>query len=393
MVYAVAIGALFAFVVLVVIRRSRRPLDAEGASRQVAALIKRRSRGQKGAGDSGSQASLLLYCPSRGIDVVARAEGVTTDAFHVASVGKLFTAVLIGRLIDEGAISLETAAATVLDPGTMDELFTVDGVDYQAKVTVRHLLGHTSGIADAFEDPCRDGKNLFDLMIAEPERVWTPQSLLDFAREQVTPVGTPGERYHYSDTGYIILGLLVEKLRGAAFHEVLHREIFEPLGMTRSWMPYRSSPAEGSEEFRPAYINGADVSSLPSITADWTGGGVASTERDLLRFSLALWNGELISRQLLGEMTKPVGRFNLGMHYGLGLMEYRFGEFLFLLQGLPHMYGHMGILSTQLFCEPEEGIHVIATLGSDKAHSTSVRLVLAALQIARRTKTPVPNKG
>jgi D-alanyl-D-alanine carboxypeptidase len=271
-----------------------------------------RTAGQRRPGRA--EASLLLHCPSRGLDVLARADDASTDAFHVASVGKLFTAVLVGRLIDKGTVSLETKVGDALESGVLDRLFVIAGVDHQNEVTVRHLLGHTSGAADYFEDPCRDGKNMLHLILAEPERKWTPQSLLEFAREQQSAVGTPGERYHYSDTGYIILGLLVEKLEGRPFHEVLHREIFEPLKMERSWMPYRSSPAVGGEEFRPAYLEGTDVSRFPSITGDWTGGGVASTERDLLRFSLALWNGELVSRQLLSEMTQPVGRFSLGMH-------------------------------------------------------------------------------
>ena len=216
---------------------------------------------------------------------------------------------------------------------------------------------------------------------------------MDFAREQINAVGTPGEGYRYSDVGYVILGLLVEKLRGRPFHEVLHRDIFEPLNMERSWMPYRSSPAVGEENIRRAFLQGTDVSGFPSITADWTGGGVASTERDLLRFSRALWNGELLSGQLLDEMTKSLGRFNLGMHYGLGFMEYRFGEFLFLLKGLPHMYGHMGVLSTQLFCEPKEDIHVVVNLASDKAHASSVRLVISALRMARRTYKAANQNG
>ena len=391
--YLVLFGVVVILVVFFVVRRSRRPLSADAVASKIDAMVRRLGRKAGDSSPGRREASLLLHYPTRGLDVLAEAEGLSIDAFHVASVGKLFTAVLVGRLIDEGAISLETTVATVLDPGVIEGLFVVEGEDHRHEVTVRHLLGHTSGLGDYFEDPCRDGKNMVDLIVSEPERRWTPETLLGFARDQLTAVGTPGERYRYSDVGYVILGLLVEKLRGRPFHEVLHRDIFEPLNMERSWMPYRSSPAVGEENIRRAFLQGTDVSGFPSITADWTGGGVASTERDLLRFSRALWNGELLSGQLLDEMTKSLGRFNLGMHYGLGFMEYRFGEFLFLLKGLPHMYGHMGVLSTQLFCEPKEDIHVVVNLASDKAHASSVRLVISALRMGRRTYTPAKEKG
>ncbi len=336
----------------------------------------------------GTVASLYVHSPSRGITVKLQADSdgpVATAAppFHGASVGKLFTAAVVGMMVDEGTVTFDTPVASVLDPGVLDGLFVVDGIDYQDTVTVAHLLSHTSGAADYYGDSGVNGFSVSDLMVNEPERRWSPAELVDFSRREQSAVGTPGDRYHYSDTGYIVLGLLIEAVSGQAFTEVLAERIFEPLGMDRTWMPFRSVPLTGSTELRAAWVQGTEVSTFPSITADWSGGGVASTEEDLIRFSTALWSGRLVSPATLQAMTVYDHQFMKGVDYGLGIMRYRFGEFFFLLKDYPDMVGHMGVLGTQLFYDPVNDLHIVISLGSDAAIEDSVRLLIRALGMVR----------
>lgn len=340
-----------------------------------------------GSAPDRSEASILVYSPKLGLDILARAADGGREAFHVASVGKLFTAVLVGRLIDRGRLDFETRVAGLLPPGTLDGLFVVDGVDRQAEVTVDQLLAHRSGIADYFSDPASGGETVFDLMTREPDRTWTPAQLLDFVRTRQRAVAPPGESFHYSDSGYVVLGLVVEALEGRPFHEVLSEELFVPLGMEDSWMPGRSLPASGGPTaIRPAYIQGVEVSAFPSISADWAGGGVASTERDLLRFQLALRSGALLSDRTLARLETFDGEFLKGIRYGRGIMEYRFGDFFFLLGGYPDMVGHMGVLGTQLFYDPTDDLHIVVSLGTDAGEEASVRLLIEALGLALKAR-------
>ena len=329
-----------------------------------------------------AEASILIHSDRLGIHELLRADPQAPDAYHVASVGKTFTAVLIGRLVDSGRLRFEDSVAPLLAPGRLDGLFVFKGVDHQAEVTVDQLLAHTSGTADYFADPAGKDGTIFVHMVREPEHFWTPDELLDFSRDHQKAVNAPGKAYHYSDTGYIILGLIVEKLYGAPFEAVLARELFQPLAMDRSFMPFRSEPASGSAApIRKAWLQGSEVSTFRSISADWAGGGAASTEEDLLKFQKALWEGRLVSGATFEHMKTFDNKFQKGIYYGRGFMQFRFGEFMFLLSSWPKMMGHIGILSTHMLYDPKEDIHIIVNFGSTAGMESSVRLVIDVLGI------------
>lgn len=379
-VVAVVVVALAA-VVLVLSSRGRRGGDA--ASAGIARALEKAVRGRPDRAD----ASVLVVDERRGLHVLVRSNPSGPDAFHVASIGKVFTAVLVGKLVDAGRIGLDDRVAPLLPPGTLDGLFVVDGVDHQGEVTVAQLLAHTSGAADCFADPASGGSTVSRLIATEPDRAWTPADLLDFSRTQQSAVGAPGRAFHYSDTGYVVLGLLVERLYGVPFETALDREILAPLGMDRTWMPYRGSPRVGAAgPLRAAWLGGVEVSGFRSVTADWAGGGIASTEEDLAKFQAALWSGKLVSEATLASFRRFDAVFQKGIAYGKGLMELRFGEFFFLLRGYPKMAGHMGVLGTQMFTDPASGLQVVVNLGSDAAMEDSVRLIITVVGIVQRMR-------
>lgn len=318
-------------------------------------------------------AGLVVSSSPMGLNLALRASPDGPEAFHAASVGKLFTTVLIARLIDDGRLTLDTKVAPLLPPGTLDGLFVYKGNDHQSEVTVRHLLGHTSGAGDYFADP--------GVLARNPETLWTPEQILDLARTGEAAVGPPGQTFHYSDTGFVVLGLVVESLRGRPFHESLREEILVPLSMDRTWMPYRNEPTKGPQELRQAWLGGRDVSTMRGISLDWSGGGVATTEADLLTFQRALWSGTLVSPATWSQLQRFDHRFQPGIQYGLGVMRLRFGEFFFLLDHYPSMTGHMGILSTYLFYDPTRDLSIVATLGTDAAMEEGVRLIIDVLTV------------
>ncbi|MGM0385079.1 MAG: serine hydrolase domain-containing protein, partial [Actinomycetota bacterium] len=177
--------------------------------------------------------------------------GPRETPFHGASIGKAATAVLVMQLVDDGVISLGSHATDLLPAGTLDGLYVVDGVDRASEVTVEQLLTHTSGVGDYFEGRTTAGPRVTELIIREPDRFWEPADLLEFTRTRQRPVGRPGERFSYSDTGYILLGLLLEHVTGRAFHDLLHERIFRPLGMADSYLMFRSEPDSGARPLAP----------------------------------------------------------------------------------------------------------------------------------------------
>jgi D-alanyl-D-alanine carboxypeptidase len=307
--------------------------------------------------------------------------------FHAASVGKLFTATLIARLIEEGRLAWDSRVAELLPPEELRGLFEWHGADRSGDVTVAMLLSHTSGVADYFDDTGRSRKSVSALLAEEPHRLWSVEQLLDFSRNEQRPVGPPGARFHYSDTGYLLLGRIIEVLRGLPFHIALKQGIFEPAGMRDAYMLLREPAPLGTPPLRPAYLRGVDLAGSNALSADWSGGGVALSAADLLAFCEALNSGRLLRPETLERMADFRWRFRQGVGYGYGIMELRFGEFFPLLKSWPRMRGHMGVLGIQCFWDPSDGTVIIVSLSNDRAMAESVKLLITALGILRRIKT------
>lgn len=295
--------------------------------------------------------------------------------FHAASVGKLATATLIAQLVDEGRISPDTPITRLLPTDELRGLFVINGEDYAREVTVEQLATHTSGVADYFEGKAIGSPPLIELALSEPDRFWTPSDLLNFSRDRQRPFARPGARFHYSDTGYILLGRIIEELQGTDFHDEVHRRIFTPLDMQNSFFAFRTRPASGHSTMQPLWLGTTDISTFTSVSCDWSGGGIAFTADDLATFTRALFAGNLVSPASRDWMTEQRNRFRLGLRYGAGTMEVRFGEFFFPFRSLPRLVGHIGILAAHAFYDPVHDTTVVLNFGSTKQMGTSFRVL------------------
>jgi D-alanyl-D-alanine carboxypeptidase len=367
-------------------KRGFSPEEAEESlARSVAKLRKRH--------DEFADTGMTLSAPSVDFHAAFGADREPEKSvFHVASVGKLFTTALIGMLLDDGRLGREAPIVKLLPAALLNGLFEIDGSDYRDRVTVAHLLSHTSGVADYWEDPIYvDGRKAKEsaayLAQQEPDRSWTPKELLAWTGERQRPVARPGERFHYSDTGFVLLGLIAEEIEGAPFHALLSKRMFAPLEMVHASMPGRSRPADpATPEMRPLWIEGANLAGKASLTVDWAGGGVTTTSEELIRFARAFHDGTLLSGETLAWLREFNWKFRRGIAYGHGVMEMRFGEFVPLLRSLPRMSGHMGVTGVQLFANPKDRTVISISTGTTRGISRSVRLLIAAAGAVQKLK-------
>lgn len=239
----------------------------------------------------------------------------TLDRFRVGSLTKPMVATLILQLADEGGLSLDDALARFL-PGLLP-----DG----DRLTLRQLLNHTSGLGDYIDDP-----GFIDAVFTQPSRVWSPQELVAIANAMPRTF-TPGAagRWEYSNTNYILLGLVAEAAGGEAIAALLRRRVFEPLAMTSTYYGTETSLVA---PFAQGYVdlNGLDdfaVGTLVSPTVAGAAGAVVSTAGDLLRFVEALAAGELVlpASHAARLTTVPASRVRLpgeaiDFEYGLGVL-------------------------------------------------------------------------
>ena len=244
------------------------------------------------------------------------------------------------------------------------------GKDHSGEVLVRHLLNHTSGIADYYEDRPISGKPIKKLIIEEPDRFWKPEDTIDFTRRNQKAVSAPGKKFHYSDTGYNLLGKIIENITEKHFHENLHDEIFNPLGMDDSCLFHFSVPKNKSpHKIADIFIGDHEVSAYRSVTIDWAGGGVVSTTEDLLRFHSALVKNVLIKRETFDLCGNDFGKFGPGMYYGYGILFLDIGRMTFILPKKLNMWGNFGSIGAYMFYNPAYDVYIIGSFN----HSAYVR--------------------
>lgn len=316
-----------------------------------------------------------IFSNKLGIDYAFASEA--PRPFHAASVGKVFVAALLLQLAGERKLALDQLVSEILPTDLLGGLFVVDGEDYSQKVTIRHLATHTSGINDYFDSKSSQRSSFIEQVISQPDHFWKPDELLDYTRKYQQAVGRPGEKFLYSDTGFVLLGKVLEKVSGAHYEDLLYQNIFKPLGMKSSYL-YGHPIDLKSTEKAPLFVNSVDVSKMTSLTCDWAGGGVVTTTDDLLLFQKALIDGKF--GDLNAEQEGFIHTFQRGIHYGFGLMELRFNEFFFLLRGMPEMRGHIGITATHMFYDDINDIHYIMNFGSDKRMVESFRVLIKISQ-------------
>ncbi len=301
--------------------------------------------------------------------------------FHAASVGKLVTTALIAQLVEADALAFTTRVVDVLGGTEVQGLFT----DPDA-VTVEHLLTHTSGIADYFDGKVTRGVPVAKEAVMHPQRRWTPAELVAVSRERQRPVGRPGERFAYSDTGFVVLGRVLEEVTSSAFEALVHDRIAERLGLGSMFLPMRTTPAAGSTEIAPAWLGRTEVSQFPSLTLDWAGGSIAATSADWLTFGSALFGGQLVSVATLTELTRERNRFHRGLRYGAGTMTVHFDGFAPWLRGWPRLVGHLGVTAAHLWHDPATGTTITLNLGSTRAMARSFQTLFGVVGLLRKLR-------
>jgi D-alanyl-D-alanine carboxypeptidase len=240
----------------------------------------------------------------------------TTDRFGVGSITKPFTAVLILQLVDEEVLTLDDTVSQWLDDPVVARIPNVD------RITVRQLLNHTSGVYDYFDDESPFYQDAYFGPGADWARVWTPLEVLAYADgARHAPYFAPGEGVHYSNTGYVLLALIVEAASGQSYAEELHARITDPLGMADTFYA-ATEPVPGGkvDAYQPidgelVNVSAIDLSSLGAA------GGMVSTTRDLTRFAGALFGGELLRPATLAEMLTFIPSGMPDLEVGMGVMR------------------------------------------------------------------------
>ncbi|WP_327010292.1 beta-lactamase family protein [Dactylosporangium sp. NBC_01737] len=285
-----------------------------------AALDELRDLGAAGAQGQVSAGRRETAARSGVADLASGAPMPVAGAFRIGSDTKTFVSVVVLQLAGERRLSLDDSVERWL-PGTV----AGNGNDGR-RVTVRQLLQHTSGIANYTGDMAALGSQ--EGFLAHRFDHYEPAELVALAMRH-RPAFEPGTHWDYSNTNYVLAGMVVKAVTGQSWAEQVHRRIVGPLGMRGTFFPgdRAALPGRAARSYQQFAPGGdlVDVTEFNATAAD-AAGGLVSTTADLNRFWRALQDGRLLRpaqqaelhRTVLAETYQDVRR---GLRYGLGIFE------------------------------------------------------------------------
>ncbi len=233
----------------------------------------------------------------------------TDFRFRIGSTTKTFIATVLLQLAGENRLNLDDSIEKWL-PGV------IQGNGYDAnQITIRQILNHTSGIAEYLKSK--------DYDIMDTKKLYTAEELVKMGIS-LPPDFAPGKGWSYSNTGYVILGILIEKVTGNSYAEEVENRIVEPLELSNTFLPGNSTVIPGTKHAR-GYESYDGESELKDVTYSYPGssdGDMISTADDLNKFFSYLLSGKLLKEQQLKQMLTTVPTGTEGIDgYGLGIYE------------------------------------------------------------------------
>ncbi len=277
------------------------------------------------------------------------------QVFRIGSITKQFTSVAILMLEEQGQLSVQ------------DEItkYLVDYPTQGKKITIEHLLTHTSGIKSYTNMPSFMGNARVDM---------TPGELIDVFKNEEMEFA-PGDSWNYNNSGYILLGAIIEKITGKSYEEFVEKELFAKLGMKNSFYDHHQDVIKN--RVSGYEMNDGELVNAPylSMTLPYAAGSLVSTVGDLAIWNKALWDGKLISAKSLkkahtpfvlnnGEATDYGYGWIIGKLRGAKTISHGGGIFGFLSQGiyLPEQDIYVAVLSNCNCVSPDDAADRLAAL-------------------------------
>ncbi len=300
-----------------------------------------------------------------------------SDRLHMASLGKTFVAAIVLQLVGEGKIGLEDPVSKWL--GDRDWF---ERLPNAKDLTIRMLLNHTSGLIHYERNPQFNqdlSRNLY--------KSWKPEELAAYLLDREPPFEA-GKGWVYSDTNFILLGMIIEKICQDSYYSQLRQRLLEPLRL-RDIVPIEGPVVPGLAPgymeargggFSPTLVNGTFVFN-PQF--EWTGGGLAGTAEEIARWAKALYEGKVLgdplSRSLLDGVEADPDDLGPGSRYGLAVV--------ILPTPLGISYGHHGIFPgyrTRLMYFPEHKLAVVLQVNTSSRRALGEKgLVDLVVELAR----------
>ena len=277
---------------------------------------------------------------STGLADVEAETAMTPDTRQLAGgVGKTFAAALALKLHNEGILNLDVPISSYLATEGADAWFL--RLPNASHITMRHLLTHTSGITNHYDEPEFVSEAIARLDQEGPDSFFEPREMMEWALDQDS-LFLQGQGYHYTDTGYILVGMVIEQVTGKRYYDLIEETFLLPFHLTQTApSDHRDLPllAAGyispENEFQFPSKIATDGTLVFNPVSEWTSGGFISNPKDLVRWSKLLYEEDALKGTYIEELLESGYRGkDRDITYGLGVYIYE--------SSVGEAYGHDG---------------------------------------------------
>jgi D-alanyl-D-alanine carboxypeptidase len=295
---------------------------------------------------------------------------------RIASNTKTYVAAAILRLMEQGRLALSDPLAKHL-PVALDSVLRRDGYRTDS-ITIEQVLSHRAGFAEHPSVPSYVAR-----LRTQPRYHWTREEQVRWLVDSLAPIGAPGAQFRYSDSGYILLGAIIERYTGTPLGPAVRELVgFSRLGLTHSWWETMEPAPRGVADRAHQYLGGFDAYDIDPSFDLYGGGGIVATMADLGRFLTALLDSRVFERPAtLDAMLAP--RSNEMAGYGLGI----FGTMAGGIRGR----GHSGFWGTTSMVFPEAGVTVSVAV-TEQSESRVFNAVMSAVVHMVGTSRTAPTR-
>lgn len=290
--------------------------------------------------------------------------------FFIASSTKLYVTAILAQLHTEGRLAWDAPIADYLPDLDLTGLTQQSGIDGASTITVRQVMAHTSGLPDYFEGK-RPGGATFT-RARTSDFAWDLNDVLRWSRE-IGP-GTAGKGL-YSDTGYQLLGAVIERLDLKPFGASVRDRICLPLGLTSTYV-FSQADLDHYDRIAPLRM-GQATASIPLVMASvQADGGIVSTLTDSMAFLDAFFGARLFPRETLAWIASDWHRIFFPLEYGNGVMRFRMPAPFTGFRRVPPFIGHSGASGTVMFRSLDLHLTVVGTVNQIETRSLPFRLLV-----------------
>jgi CubicO group peptidase (beta-lactamase class C family) len=301
---------------------------------------------------------------AHGVADLAGTPAAVAHRYPIASVTKVFTATVTMLLVEQRRLALETRLVDLLPAETAQRLHVLDGVDRTAELTVEHLLSHTSGLPDYFDQAPPGGRSAQARLLAGEDAPVPFDEVLRLVRDELTPhfapqpVDAAKRRARYADTNYQLLGLALETVTGQPMASLFDTLLLGPLALEDT-SSYPHAPRSGASAEPSVNVWAKNTVLKPggALRHQVPDGGIISTLDDQVRFMRAIVNGQVFADPATWQrMQTRTNKIYFPIGYGLGLMRYAPARWMLPFFAIPPLIGHTGSTATWLFHSPDLGV-------------------------------------